>query len=150
MLTKDAILPLSQFTLGKIDEVRPLKNRAAEVNKYSTNPRQLARRKATPIQNADANESSINRRQSARLKAMLRESETSSINSQFRLRRIDYEPTVHTEGLAPFDVKDQDDELNVAHYITDIFQHFFHKEVREAPFELLTPIPKKKTQSMRN
>ncbi len=48
---------------------------------------------------------------------------------------IDYDPTVHMQGLTPFNIKDKDDELNVAHYIRGMCQHLSHKEVREVPFE---------------
>jgi hypothetical protein len=121
------VLAVSELTLDIIDEGRPLQNHAEEVNEPSTKHSQLARPKVIPIVNAEANGSFINHCQLARIKAILGESETYAIDSQFYL--------LHMEGLAPFDIKDKDDKLNVTCYITDMFQHSFHKEVTEAPFE---------------
>jgi hypothetical protein len=50
--------------------------------------------------------------------------------SQFKLRPQNFKPTVHTEGLAPFDIINKNDDTKVSNYITDICQHLFQKEVR--------------------
>lgn len=49
--------------------------------------------------------------------------------SQFKLRPHNFKTTIHTEGLAPFDVISKADDTKVTNYITDICQHLFHKEV---------------------
>jgi len=50
--------------------------------------------------------------------------------SQFKLRPQNFKPTIHTEGLAPFDIINKNDDTKVSNYITDICQHLFQKEVR--------------------
>lgn len=109
-----------------------------QIHETSTERRQSARIKALQKEREAADSdtrgstSSSARKRSARRKS--RESElwltkdTILPVSQFRLRRRNFDPSVHTEGLAPFDVKDKNNELKVSHYITDICQHLFHKE----------------------
>jgi len=48
--------------------------------------------------------------------------------SQFKLRPQNFKPTIHTEGLAPFDIINKNDDTKVSNYITDICQHLFQKE----------------------
>jgi len=52
--------------------------------------------------------------------------------AQFKLRRPDVKGFL-TAGLAPFDVENKDNELQVATYITDICQHLYKKEHEYSP-----------------
>jgi len=52
---------------------------------------------------------------------------------QYRLVRKDFDGINHTEGVAPHDMRDIDDELKISSYVSDLFQHLYSAEAKYAP-----------------
>eukprot|EP00566_Odontella_aurita_P012130 CAMPEP_0113562118 /NCGR_PEP_ID=MMETSP0015_2-20120614/20351_1 /TAXON_ID=2838 /ORGANISM="Odontella" /LENGTH=497 /DNA_ID=CAMNT_0000463983 /DNA_START=228 /DNA_END=1721 /DNA_ORIENTATION=- /assembly_acc=CAM_ASM_000160 len=51
----------------------------------------------------------------------------------YRLERPSFNGKNHTDGIAPHDTNDRGNTLQVAPYVTDIFQHFFQAEAKSCP-----------------
>jgi len=50
-----------------------------------------------------------------------------------RMQRSNFNGNNHTQGIALHDMKDKDDELKVANYVTDLMQHLYGSETASAP-----------------
>lgn len=49
--------------------------------------------------------------------------------SEYKLQRLSFDGANHTLGFAPYDERRKTDVLEVANYVTDLFQHLYHAEV---------------------